>query len=222
MEGTHKVFLPCTGATIYRWPCPASSLAQSPAIAGEALEVGLAQLSTDIFPRLRALVAAALDFIELFNHSEQEPTFYPLSPAFLSAGLRVFAPSETYTLPTISPSWEPQLDFLLPSDSSTGSAGVQAVAEPIGQGPKNPHVSSVTVRLEMKALWEEFNQLGTEMIVTKAGRRMFPTFQVKILGMDTLADYALLMDFVPLDDKRYRSGGWPGDAAQTSGAEMGR
>lgn len=39
---------------------------------------------------------------------------------------------------------------------------------------------------------------------------MFPTFQVKILGMDMLADYALLMDFVPLDDKRYRSGGWPG------------
>lgn len=39
---------------------------------------------------------------------------------------------------------------------------------------------------------------------------MFPTFQVKILGMDTLADYALLMDFIPLDDKRYRSGprGW--------------
>lgn len=36
---------------------------------------------------------------------------------------------------------------------------------------------------------------------------MFPTFQVKILGMDSLADYALLMDFVPLDDKRYRCGG---------------
>ena len=30
----------------------------------------------------------------------------------------------------------------------------------------------------MKALWEEFNELGTEMIVTKAGRRMFPTYQV--------------------------------------------
>ncbi|KAK2499901.1 hypothetical protein MC885_017991 [Smutsia gigantea] len=80
----------------------------------------------------------------------------------------------------------------------------QAVAKHTGQAPKNPCVSNVTVQLEMKALWEEFNQLGTEMIVTKAGRRMFPTFQVKILGMDTLADYALLMDFVPLDDKRYR------------------
>ena len=41
-------------------------------------------------------------------------------------------------------------------------------------------------------------------------RRMFPTFQVKILGMDSLADYALLMDFVPLDDKRYRSGATQG------------
>ncbi|XP_029817081.1 LOW QUALITY PROTEIN: T-box transcription factor TBX1, partial [Manacus vitellinus] len=46
--------------------------------------------------------------------------------------------------------------------------------------------------------------LGTEMIVTKAGRRMFPTFQVKIFGMDPMADYMLLMDFVPVDDKRYR------------------
>lgn len=44
------------------------------------------------------------------------------------------------------------------------------MAEPPGQSPKNPRVSSVTVQLEMKPLWEEFNQLGTEMIVTKAGR----------------------------------------------------
>ncbi|XP_019593489.2 T-box transcription factor TBX10 isoform X2 [Rhinolophus sinicus] len=124
--------------------------------------------------------------------------------AFLSAGLRVLAPSETYTLPVTSSSWEPQLVSPFPSGPFTGSTGTQVVAEPTGQGPKNPCVSSVTVQLEMKTLWEEFNQLGTEMIVTKAGRRMFPTFQVKILGMDALADYALLMDFVPLDDKRYR------------------
>uniref|UniRef100_A0A8C2VXI9 T-box transcription factor 1 n=1 Tax=Chinchilla lanigera TaxID=34839 RepID=A0A8C2VXI9_CHILA len=69
---------------------------------------------------------------------------------------------------------------------------------------KNAKVASVSVQLEMKALWDEFNQLGTEMIVTKAGRRMFPTFQVKLFGMDPMADYMLLMDFVPVDDKRYR------------------
>ncbi|XP_053518905.1 T-box transcription factor TBX10 [Artibeus jamaicensis] len=124
--------------------------------------------------------------------------------AFLSAGLGVLVPSETCTLPMTSSSWESRLVSSFPLGPTPGSAGTQAVGEPAGQGPKNPHVSSVTVQLEMKALWEEFNQLGTEMIVTKAGRRMFPTFQVKILGMDSLADYALLMDFVPLDDKRYR------------------
>lgn len=40
---------------------------------------------------------------------------------------------------------------------------------------KNPKVASVSVQLEMKALWDEFNQLGTEMIVTKAGRSGAPS-----------------------------------------------
>lgn len=35
-------------------------------------------------------------------------------------------------------------------------------------------------------------------------RRMFPTFQVHISGMDPAAEYVLLMDFIPVDDKRYR------------------
>nr|XP_044988882.1 T-box transcription factor TBX1 [Jaculus jaculus] len=95
-------------------------------------------------------------------------------------------------------------------------ATTSSAAEPEGPGvscaaaaakapvKKNPKVASVSVQLEMKALWDEFNQLGTEMIVTKAGRRMFPTFQVKLFGMDPMADYMLLMDFVPVDDKRYR------------------
>ncbi|XP_068800508.1 T-box transcription factor TBX1-like [Struthio camelus] len=74
-----------------------------------------------------------------------------------------------------------------------------------GSPPRsNQRVCHVAVQLEMGSLWEEFNRLGTEMIVTKAGRRMFPTFQVKLSGLDPLADYVLLMDFVPLDDKRYR------------------
>ncbi|XP_065259511.1 T-box transcription factor TBX10 [Emys orbicularis] len=99
-----------------------------------------------------------------------------------------------------------------------GGEGAVGLAEPLEQGEgagswapaaesparKNQHVSNVSVQLEMRSLWEEFNSLGTEMIVTKAGRRMFPTFQVKLSGLDPLADYVLLMDFVPLDDKRYR------------------
>lgn len=33
---------------------------------------------------------------------------------------------------------------------------------------------------------------------------MFPTFQVKLTDMDVNSDYMLMMDFMPLDDKRYR------------------
>ncbi|XP_075754412.1 T-box transcription factor TBX1 isoform X2 [Pelodiscus sinensis] len=89
-----------------------------------------------------------------------------------------------------------------PESGSSAAAGCSSATKaPV---KKNPKVANVSVQLEMKALWDEFNQLGTEMIVTKAGRRMFPTFQVKIFGMDPMADYMLLMDFVPVDDKRYR------------------
>ncbi|KAH6934668.1 hypothetical protein HPB50_026796 [Hyalomma asiaticum] len=36
--------------------------------------------------------------------------------------------------------------------------------------PLHPKLVGVSASLEMKALWDEFNALGTEMIVTKAGR----------------------------------------------------
>ena len=75
-----------------------------------------------------------------------------------------------------------------------------------GKKPLHSRLSSVVGHLEMKPLWEEFNELGTEMIVTKAGRRMFPTFQMRLFGLDPMEDYMLVMDFVPVDDKRYRCG----------------
>lgn len=68
----------------------------------------------------------------------------------------------------------------------------------------SPSLANAGAVLEMKHLWDEFHSLGTEMIVTKAGRRMFPTFQVKLCGLDLHSEYMLMMDFVPVDDKRYR------------------
>uniref|UniRef100_A0A452GGY5 T-box domain-containing protein n=1 Tax=Gopherus agassizii TaxID=38772 RepID=A0A452GGY5_9SAUR len=131
-------------------------------------------------------------------------------PAFLTASLSVltsdggpFASGPEWGNPVGAP-------CLLGPPPACGRFGVPAGEGPAGLGDgvqparKNQHVSNVSVQLEMRSLWEEFNSLGTEMIVTKAGRRMFPTFQVKLSGLDPLADYVLLMDFVPLDDKRYR------------------
>ncbi|XP_058273823.1 T-box transcription factor TBX1 isoform X2 [Hemibagrus wyckioides] len=86
----------------------------------------------------------------------------------------------------------------------TYSMGSTCLPEDTGPCAKAPQVARIKVQLETYRLWQQFDQLGTEMIVTKAGRRMFPTFQVHITDMDPAAEYVLLMDFIPVDDKRYR------------------
>ncbi|XP_011300173.1 T-box transcription factor TBX20 isoform X1 [Fopius arisanus] len=62
----------------------------------------------------------------------------------------------------------------------------------------------VVCHLETKDLWDKFNELGTEMIITKTGRRMFPTCRVSFNGLRPDGRYAVLMDIVPVDKKRYR------------------
>ncbi|XP_047736725.1 uncharacterized protein LOC108670175 isoform X2 [Hyalella azteca] len=58
--------------------------------------------------------------------------------------------------------------------------------------------------LETKDLWEKFHEFGTEMIVTKSGRRMFPTVRASFTGLRSEERYAVLLDIVPVDSKRYR------------------
>ncbi|KAG7311374.1 hypothetical protein JYU34_002414 [Plutella xylostella] len=63
---------------------------------------------------------------------------------------------------------------------------------------------AVDCQLETKELWDKFHDLGTEMIITKTGRRMFPTVRVSFVGLAGGARYAVLLDVVPVDGKRYR------------------
>ncbi|XP_061596927.1 T-box transcription factor TBX2-B-like [Cololabis saira] len=60
------------------------------------------------------------------------------------------------------------------------------------------------VTLESKRLWSEFHKLGTEMVITKSGRRMFPPFKVRVEGLDETAKYIMLMDIVAVDEYRYK------------------
>ncbi|KTG47702.1 hypothetical protein cypCar_00028917 [Cyprinus carpio] len=59
------------------------------------------------------------------------------------------------------------------------------------------------VDLQGSDLWKRFHEIGTEMIITKAGRRMFPAMRVKIAGLDPHQQYYIAMDIVPVDNKRY-------------------
>uniref|UniRef100_A0A3B5LFX9 T-box domain-containing protein n=1 Tax=Xiphophorus couchianus TaxID=32473 RepID=A0A3B5LFX9_9TELE len=61
-----------------------------------------------------------------------------------------------------------------------------------------------SVELQGSELWKRFHEIGTEMIITKAGRRMFPAMRVKISGLDPHQQYYIAMDIIPVDNKRYR------------------
>ncbi|KAA3673193.1 T-box protein 20, partial [Paragonimus westermani] len=77
-----------------------------------------------------------------------------------------------------------------------------------GRGDSNKRndtqLDAVNCHLETKELWEKFSELGTEMIITKSGRRMFPVIRLSFTGLDPDAKYFVLMDIIPVDTKRYR------------------
>ncbi|XP_013885236.1 T-box transcription factor TBX22 isoform X1 [Austrofundulus limnaeus] len=62
----------------------------------------------------------------------------------------------------------------------------------------------VRVELQGSELWKRFYEIGTEMIITKAGRRMFPSVRVKVRNLDPCQQYYVAMDVMPVDSKRYR------------------
>ncbi|XP_040205984.1 T-box transcription factor TBX18 isoform X2 [Rana temporaria] len=97
-----------------------------------------------------------------------------------------------------------------PSEDSYG--GVKAAAgscsppltSPVVSAPMGSSSSVIRVDLQGAELWKRFHEIGTEMIITKAGRRMFPAMRVKISGLDPHQQYYIAMDIVPVDNKRYR------------------
>ncbi|XP_016084761.1 T-box transcription factor TBX4 [Sinocyclocheilus grahami] len=66
------------------------------------------------------------------------------------------------------------------------------------------NIGNIKVVLHDRELWKKFHEAGTEMIITKAGRRMFPSYKVKVTGMNPKTKYILLTDIVPADDHRYK------------------
>ena len=65
-------------------------------------------------------------------------------------------------------------------------------------------LNEIECYLETDDLWKKFHELGTEMIITKSGRRMFPPLRVSFGGANLIQKYIIAMDIVPTDSKRYR------------------
>ncbi|XP_029534866.1 T-box transcription factor 16 [Oncorhynchus nerka] len=71
-------------------------------------------------------------------------------------------------------------------------------------GPDAYHQGNIRMTLEDPELWKSFHEIGTEMIITKPGRRMFPHCKINLSGLMPCSKYILLVDMVPVDGFRYK------------------
>ncbi|XP_076642033.1 uncharacterized protein LOC143352895 isoform X2 [Halictus rubicundus] len=71
-----------------------------------------------------------------------------------------------------------------------------------GGGPPLP--PGVKVELQNQELWRQFHAETTEMIITKLGRRMFPSIQLKVSGLESRTRYCVLLEVEPASDRRHK------------------
>ncbi|KAG8010805.1 T-box-containing protein TBX6L, partial [Nibea albiflora] len=62
----------------------------------------------------------------------------------------------------------------------------------------------IRMTLENADLWKSFHSIGTEMIITKHGRRMFPHCSISLSGLQPFANYVIMVDMVPVDSFKYK------------------
>ncbi|XP_053973686.1 T-box transcription factor TBX6-like [Hylaeus volcanicus] len=72
----------------------------------------------------------------------------------------------------------------------------------LGRGPPLP--PEVKVELQNRELWQQFHAETTEMIITKSGRRMYPSMQLTISGLERRASYCVLLEMEPASDRRHK------------------
>ena len=66
------------------------------------------------------------------------------------------------------------------------------------------NIALAEAQLDHSELWSQFNSIGTEMVITKSGRRMFPPLISSITGLDPTGRYSMYVDFTPVNDRRYK------------------
>uniref|UniRef100_A0A668T8J7 T-box domain-containing protein n=1 Tax=Oreochromis aureus TaxID=47969 RepID=A0A668T8J7_OREAU len=75
--------------------------------------------------------------------------------------------------------------------------------------------SGIRMTLENADLWQSFHSIGTEMIITKHGRRMFPHCRVRVSGLQPFTNYVITMDIVLVDGFKYK---WKKEQWEMAGA----
>uniref|UniRef100_A0A3B4BYE4 T-box domain-containing protein n=1 Tax=Pygocentrus nattereri TaxID=42514 RepID=A0A3B4BYE4_PYGNA len=109
----------------------------------------------------------------------------------------------------------PMLDYSYPLNPLTNNYGFYPQGNGmISHGEAELTSLPVHVALEGRELWDKFSNIGTEMLITKTGRRMFPSCKVTVTGLNPKVKYVVMMDMVPFDNNKYK---WNRDHWELSG-----
>ncbi|KAL1398516.1 hypothetical protein pipiens_008900 [Culex pipiens pipiens] len=81
------------------------------------------------------------------------------------------------------------------------------VPRPLMLAPRFPLPAEVEVKLQNRDMWSDFHRIGTEMIITKSGRRMFPSMRLSFNGLEADENYCVLIEMVPISDCRFKFSG---------------
>ena len=122
-------------------------------------------------------------------YGEQHPS--TSRKAFHQPPLPSFPSHQPSLLPFHPPNFNPSLFPLQPSHYPPKFTSFDAF-------------DSIRVILQNQELWQSFHRLGTEMILTRPGRRMFPTLKVAIQGLEPHKKYIVMIDFMSTDNHRYK------------------
>lgn len=71
-----------------------------------------------------------------------------------------------------------------------------------------PLLSGVNAELVNVNLWQQFHQHQTEMIITKSGRRMFPSVQLSVSGLQKRETYYVLLEVALASNQRHKYCGY--------------
>ncbi|PAA69165.1 hypothetical protein BOX15_Mlig012770g1 [Macrostomum lignano] len=97
-----------------------------------------------------------------------------------------------------------------PLVKSTSRTQVQQGFQPRYLANVAPSGEQVEISLSNSSTWRKFSRQNTEMIVTKVGRRMFPTLSLDIQGLDPAKKYEVYVTLMLADRHtlKYQRGVW--------------
>ncbi|XP_078311027.1 uncharacterized protein LOC111137664 [Crassostrea virginica] len=103
----------------------------------------------------------------------------------------------------------PSLHRHNPRDNSQAHTSLEGTTRSVlREGPVREglycELEGVRVSVLDSHLWMAFNEIQTEMIINRGGRRMFPYLYISVSGLDPDAVYDVLLDILPADKRRFK------------------